>query len=47
METEARVRIGDGGGSFYNPTIFNINSFVRDAMDRALEIIKINLTDRS
>jgi hypothetical protein len=46
METEARVRIGDGGGSFYNPTI-NINSFVRDVMDRAREVIEINLTDSS
>ena len=47
METKAGLRIGDGGGSFYNPNIFNSNSFVRDVMDRALEIIKINLTDSS
>ena len=47
METEARVRIGDGGGSFYNPTIFNISSFVRDVMNRAVEFIKINLTESS
>jgi hypothetical protein len=29
METKADLRIGDGGGSVYNPTIFNVNSFVR------------------
>jgi len=47
METKAGLRIGDGGGSFYDPTIFNINSCVRDVMDRELEITKINLTDSS
>jgi len=41
METKAGLRIGDGGGSFYDPTIFNINSCVRDVMDRELEITKI------
>ena len=47
METKADLRIGDSGGSVYNPTICNVNSFVRDVMDRALEVIEINLTDSS